>query len=75
MSKISELSPDGGSNVYELKDKDAQTKTLATPITVSGVSQTTVEGALSAINNKPTASIEDNSVDTYNVMLIAASEM
>jgi hypothetical protein len=43
MAKISELSPDGGSTRYELKDKNAQPKTLSTPITVNGQSQTTVE--------------------------------
>lgn len=75
MSKISELSPDGGSNVYELKDKDAQTKTLATPIVVNGTTQTTVEGALSALNNKPSGSIDDTTVDTDDIMLVTTNEM
>lgn len=75
MAKISELSPDGGSTRYELKDKDAQPKTLSTPITVNGQSQTTVEGALQAINNKPSSGIDDTTADTYNIMLVGDSEL
>ena len=75
MAKISELSPDGGSTRYELKDKDAQTKTLSTPITVNGQSKTTVEGALKAINDKPSSGIDGTTVDTDNIMLVADSEM
>jgi len=75
MAKISELSPDGGSTRYELKDKDAQTKTLSTPITVNGTSQTTVEGALGAINDKPSSGIDGTTTDTDNIMLVTDSEM
>lgn len=75
MAKISKISPDGGSTRYELKDKDAQPKTLSTPITVNGTSQTTVEGALNAINNKPSSGIDDTTADTYNIMLVTANEM
>ena len=35
---------------YNIKDATAQTKTLATPITIEGPQETTVEGALTALN-------------------------
>lgn len=46
------LSTNDYDNTEKQKVADAQPKTLATPITVEGVQQTTVEGALGAINNK-----------------------
>lgn len=49
MSYISELSPDGGTTNYDLKDKNAQTKNLTSPITVGGTPKTTVEGCLEAL--------------------------
>lgn len=76
MAKISKISPDGGTTVFDLKDKDAQTKTLTTPIEVDGESQTTVEDALSAINNKSGGgSISGTTPDTDNIMLVTANEM
>lgn len=54
MAFISKLNIGSGGNTssYDIKDKNAQTKTLTTPITVDGTECTTVETALSAINNK-----------------------
>ena len=46
------LSTNDYDNTEKQKVADAQPKTLATPIEVEGVEQTTVEGALGAINNK-----------------------
>jgi len=46
------LSTNDYDNTEKQKVTDAQPKTLATPIEVEGVQQTTVEGALGAINNK-----------------------
>ena len=52
MSDIDSVRLPSGTD-YTVKDSTAQTKNLVTPITVDGVQQTTVEGALGAINNKP----------------------
>ena len=54
MDKVSGkgLSTNDYDNTEKQKVADAQPKTLATPIEVEGVEQTTVEGALGAINNK-----------------------
>ena len=49
MSYISELSPDGGTTNYDLKDKNAQTKNLTSPIEVGGQQKTTVEDCLEAL--------------------------
>lgn len=51
MPFISELNigPSGDTNSYDIKDKNAQTKNLTTPIEVGGESQTTVEGCLGAL--------------------------
>jgi len=46
------LSTNDYDNTEKQKVADAQPKTLSTPIEVEGVQQTTVEGALGAINNK-----------------------
>ena len=51
MADISKLSPDGGTNVYDLKDAKAQPKTLSSPITVQGETKTTVEDTLNALNH------------------------
>lgn len=51
MSDISKIKPFGVSGEeYNIKDANAQPKTLATPISVGGVSKTTVESALQALN-------------------------
>jgi hypothetical protein len=54
MAFISKLNIGSGGNAssYDIKDKNAQTKTLTTPIIVDGSSYNTVEEAMSAINNK-----------------------
>ena len=76
MAKISKISPDGGTTILDLKDAYAQTKNLTTPIEVDGTTQTTVEGALGAINNKSGGgSIGSTTPDTDNVMLVTANEM
>ena len=49
MAFISELSPDGGTSKYDLKDKNAQTKNLSTPIEIGGQQKTTVEDCLEAL--------------------------
>ena len=73
MSDISKISLD--STEYNIKDANAQPKTLATPITINGVEYTTLEAALAALNNKPGASIGMSTVDTENVMLVTSNEM
>lgn len=75
MPDITKISPDGGTTEYDLKDANAQRKTLTTPIVVSGQSYTDLELAVRAINAKPGASIETDTVDTDNVMLVTSSEM
>lgn len=77
MPDISKISPDGGTTEYDLKDVNAQRKTLTTPIVVSGQSYTDLELAVRAINNKPGGggSIGMDTVDTEDVMLITTSEM
>ena len=51
MSDISKIKPYGSTGAeYTIKDANAQPKTLATPISVGGVSKTTVESALQALN-------------------------
>lgn len=78
MPDISKISPDGGTTQYNVKDSNAQRKTLTTPIVVSGQSYTDLEEAVRAINNKPGGgggSIGMDTVDTENVMLITTSEM
>lgn len=49
MPYISEISPDGGTSRFDLKDKNAQTKNLTSPIEVGGEQQSTVEDCLSAL--------------------------
>ena len=49
MPYISEISPDGGTSRFDLKDKNAQTKNLTKPIEVGGSSKTTVETCLEAL--------------------------
>lgn len=49
MAFISEISPDGGTSSFDLKDKNAQTKNLTSPIEVDGEEQSTVEGCLTAL--------------------------
>lgn len=76
MPDISKISLN--STEYNIKDPNAQPKTLATPITVNGTTYTTLEAALAAINNKPSGgggSIGIDTVDTEDVMLVLASEM
>lgn len=75
MSDISKISLN--STEYNIKDANAQPKTLATPITVNGTTYTTLEAALAAINSKPSGggSIGIDTVDTEDVMLVLASEM
>lgn len=73
MSDISRISLD--STEYSLKDANAQPKTLATPITINGVTYKTVETALAALNAKPGTSITMNTVDTEDVMLVTSNEM
>lgn len=63
---------------FNIKDPNAQPKTLATPITINGTTYTNLEAALAAINNKPSGgggSIDLDTVDTENVMLVTSSEM
>jgi hypothetical protein len=75
MSDISKISLN--STEYNIKDANAQPRTLATPITVEDSQYTTVEGALGAINNKPSGggSIGMDTVDTEDVMLVTSNEM
>ena len=71
---VSQLSFDGGNTTHDIKDSNAQPKTLSTPIVVDNATCTTVESALRAINEKPSGgSIGINTVDTDNVMLVTFS--
>lgn len=50
MADFSKFSPDGGVTEWNVKDSNAQPKNLSTPLAIGGIQQTTVEGALSALN-------------------------
>lgn len=50
MAFVNEIT--AGSETRTIQDVNAQTKDLATPITIDGVQQTTVEGALGALNTQ-----------------------
>lgn len=58
MSSISKFSPDNGQTQYDIKDASAQTKTLETPLTISGKEYSTVEEALTALASLNGAYVE-----------------
>lgn len=50
-----------------------QPKTLATPISVGGVSQTTVEGALGAINTETTKGLKNTATGTNSITILGTA--
>lgn len=76
ISKIT-ISPSSGTDLeYDIKDANAQPATLSTPIVIDGTTETTVEGALGAINNKSGGGgFDPTGQDTNNVLLVTANEL